>query len=148
MHATLRKMFRWAKSRDDLKHAPSDEGDAPRPLNPRSRLLSDVELAAAWLATASLPKYYASLFRLLILTGQRRGEVAGLYWSELDRALAQWILPDDRSKNRRSHVIPLSSRVIDELDLIAEGDQWPQTGLVLPSECGTPLSGFSKIKKI
>lgn len=147
LHATLRKMFRWAQSRDDLKHSPVVGVDAPPLPRARDRYLSNTELGAAWLASHSLPRAYATLFRLLILTGQRRGEVVGLRWSELDREAAEWKLPSARSKNRRSHVIPLSCQAIAELDLIAGGVFWPCDGIVLESSHGTVLSGFSKIKK-
>lgn len=82
----------------------------------------------------------------MILTGQRRSEIAGLAWNELDRDRAEWILPAERSKNRRAHLVPLNSAAIAELEALAGDKEWPSDGLVLPSSRGTPLSGFSKIK--
>jgi integrase len=139
-------MFRWAMSRDDLKYSPVDGVEAPRPLRPRTRFLSNIELAAAWRSSFDFENAYGSLFRLLILTGQRRGEVAGLQWSELDRNCATWRLPAERSKNRRAHLVSLSHAAIAELDSIADGNSWPETGLVLRSSCCTALSAFSKAK--
>ena len=146
VHATLRKMFRWAMSRDDLKRSPVDGVEPPPPPRARTRYLSRRELAAAWATTNALPAPYSSLFRLLILTGQRRGEVTGLRWSELDRERAEWLLPAERSKNGYAHVVALSKPVRKELDRIAGGKAWPDAGLVLPSNRGTPLSAFSKLK--
>lgn len=146
MHATLRKMFRWAMSRDDLKRSPVDGMEPPPPLRARTRYLSSKELAAAWAGTDALPAPYSTLFRLLILTGQRRGEVNGLRWSELDRERAEWLLPAERSKNGYAHVVALSKPALKELDRLAGGKAWPDTGLVLPSHRGTPLSAFSKLK--
>ncbi|PZQ94443.1 MAG: hypothetical protein DI533_22225 [Cereibacter sphaeroides] len=47
MHATLRKLFRWAMSRDDIKHSPVDGVEVPPPLRARSRYLSVREFTAA-----------------------------------------------------------------------------------------------------
>lgn len=146
LHAALRKMFRWAMSQDDLKYSPVEGAEPPPPLRPRSRFLSETELTGAWHSSFCLPGNYGSLFRLLILTGQRRGEVVGMLWSELDRDAATWTLPAERSKNRHPHLIPLSGKVIAEIDAIAADTVWPLDGLVLRSKRGTQLSGFSKIK--
>jgi len=48
---------------------------------------------------------FDSFFRLLILTGQRRGEVAGMGWAELDRETATWTVPADRAKNGVAHIV-------------------------------------------
>jgi integrase len=45
---------------------------------------------------------------LLVLTGQRQGEVTGLRWSELNLDKAMWTLPASRAKNHREHQVPLS----------------------------------------
>ena len=147
MHATLRKMFKWAMSRDDLKHSPAQGVEAPSPLKPRSRYLTTKELGCAWKTSFRLPGQYGPAFRLMILTGQRRGEVIGLDWSELSREGRQWDLPAERSKNGRPHLIPLSKQVMALLDAVAGRKNWPAHGWVFPSSCGTRLSGFSKVKE-
>lgn len=146
LHAALRKMFRWAMSGDDLKHSPVNGVEAPPAPRPRDRYLTSAELSAAWATSFRLHGDYGALFRLLILTGQRRGEVVGLTWSELSREEASWHLPAARSKNRCGHLIPLSAASIAVLDSVAGDDVWPTDGLVLRSSQATPLSAFSKIK--
>ena len=47
---------------------------------------------------------------MLILTGQRREEVAGMTWDEVAPDLSTWILPASRAKNAVAHVVPLSPR--------------------------------------
>lgn len=147
MHATLRKMFKWAMSRDDLKHSPTQGVDATPPPKPRNRYLSTEELRCAWKTSFQLTGQYGSAFRLMILTGQRRGEVIGLDWSELRREGGRWDLPAERSKNGRPHLIPLSKQAIALLDAVADGKDWPSHGLVFQSSCGTRLSAFSKAKE-
>lgn len=90
---------------------------------------------------------YGPAFRLMILTGQRRGEVTGLDWSELRREGGRWDLPAERSKNGRPHLIPLSKQAIAQLDAVAGGKDWPSHGLVFQSSSGTRLSAFSKAKE-
>lgn len=99
MHATLRKMFNWAMSRDDLKHSPAKGAEAPAPPKPRTRYLSDAELACAWTKSFRLAGNYGALFRMMMLTRQRRGEAVGLDWSDLSRSRKEWVLPGERTKN-------------------------------------------------
>ena len=73
---------------------------------PRERLLSDAEARAIWLATADGGDPYSSVVRLLMLVGARRQEIGLLAWREFDGASI--VLPPERVKNGRAHVIPLS----------------------------------------
>jgi len=147
MHATLRKMFKRAMSRDDLKHSPVQGVDAPPPPKPRNRYLSTEELRCALKTSYQLTGHYGPAFRLMILTGQRRGEVIGLDWSELQREGSRWDLPTERSKNGRPHLVPLSKQAIALLDAVACGKDWPSHGSVFLSSYGTRLSAFSKVKE-
>jgi integrase len=52
---------------------------------------------------------------LLILTGQRREEIGGLRWIEVDLDRGLIVLPPERTKNRRQHEIPLSEPAKDIL---------------------------------
>ena len=122
--------------------------DMDKPATPakRERALEDDELAEVWQATAFLPKPFGHFYRLLILTMQRRSEVAGIDWSELNRETKQWLIPVARTKNKRTHLVALSELSIQELDLLAGGKNWPKSGLVLTTTGKTPISGVSKSK--
>lgn len=146
MHATLGRMFRWAIERGDLDHSPLAGAAAPRPVKSRDRVLSDWELAAAWEGAELIGEPFCNLFRLLILTGQRREEVAALRWNELDRAAALWTLPADRAKNDQRHMVPLAPAVVVILDDIAGAEHWPSSGLLLTTNGRSPVSGFSRAK--
>jgi integrase len=50
---------------------------------------------------------WREIIRLLILTGQRRGEVAGMNWGEVTDDLTSWTLPGERTKHGVAHVVPL-----------------------------------------
>ncbi len=85
---------------------------------PRERVLTLSELRQLWLAleqstALSLSIITTSAIKLLILTGARRGEVAGMCWSELNLVEGTWILPSDRTKNGQAHTIYLSNFSIE-----------------------------------
>jgi integrase len=79
----------------------------------RDRVLSDDELKRLWQAALKMGFPFGPLVQLLILTGQRRGEVAGMEWAELDLEKGLWTLPRERTKNDRRHEVPLSEQAID-----------------------------------
>lgn len=83
----------------------------------------------------------------MILTGQRRGEVAGLSWEELDRQRRTWTLPADRTKNRREHVVPLCGQCVAIFDELAGGENWPSRDLVFGRDRSGERLGFSKAKR-
>jgi integrase len=80
---------------------------------PRDRVLTNDEIYAIWRALQS--DDYSDIIRLLLLTGQRRGEVGDLRWDEIDFDHASATLPASRTKNNRPHEVPLSAPVLDIL---------------------------------
>ena len=81
------------------------------------------------------------LLKLLLLTGQRRSEVAEMTWAELDGDT--WNMPASRTKNGRPHVVPLSRQA---RDLIASVHTVAGAGYVFTTNGSTPVSGWSKVK--
>lgn len=141
--AVMSKLFSWAERRDDIDKSPMSKMDAPPTVKARKRILSPDELVAAWRASYKLEAPRGALVRLLMITLQRRSEVAGLPWTELDKDQAIWKLPGSRAKNDQDHLIPLSGLAVAELEAIG----WKRRGLVLPSSTGkTPISNFSDMK--
>ncbi len=75
------------------------------------------ELTAIWRATGS-DADHDKIVRLLLLTGQRREEIGGLQWSEVNFDKRQIELPKTRTKNKRAHVIPLSEQALAILQTV------------------------------
>jgi integrase len=75
----------------------------------RDRVLTDTELTAIWHALPD--SNFGTILRLLTLTGQRLGEVAGLRWSEIDFERDVILLSGERTKNHRAHDIPMARGV-------------------------------------
>ena len=118
----------------------------PRPLareTARERVLSDAELGRLYTVAGALAEPWGVLVRLLILTGQRRGEVAGMRWDELDLEANTWSLPGTRTKNRQPNVVPLSTEAVEQLRTVKrrKGSE-----LVFEGPRQTALSGFGKVK--
>jgi integrase len=150
----------WALKRGDVAESPLPSMAKPKAPKARDRVLSDDELATIWHATGSLRAPLGAFYRVLLLTGQRREEVAGMNWAELDRASVTWIIPANRAKNGAAHIVPLPPAVLYELDQLAMARQmigretehnaqcWPQGGPVMSIRGGVSLSCFSQAKRL
>ena len=81
---------------------------------PRERYLTDAELTALVSALdAHKDQRAADIFRILLLTGARRGEVTGAEWSHFDLAAGVWTKPAALMKNKKAHRVPLSEAALD-----------------------------------
>lgn len=116
----------------------------PSKATTRQRTLTDSELRLAWIAAGSLGWPFGPIVRLLILTMQRRDEVGGLVWGELDIDGAAWVIPGERTKNRNTHFVPLAAAVVTILRELPRIKSKP--GLLFTTTGDTPVSGFSKVK--
>src|SRR5262249_7387939 len=81
--ALIRKMLNFALDDELIEANPAARIDALAE-HRRQRALKDHEIAEVWNASGDLAPIMCAFFRLLILTGQRRGELAGMRWDELD----------------------------------------------------------------
>lgn len=144
--AVMRRLFRWAVSRGDLDRSPMEGMETPPPVRPRDRWLADDELRLIWNATPECHHCFGPIVRLLITTGQRREEVCGMHWQELDRKERLWALPSQRTKNNEPNRIPLNQLAISELDDLAGGEKWPRKGRVFATASGASFTGYHKGK--
>lgn len=148
VYAVIHRLLRWSKGRGELAANPLEDIEAPKPVASRNRVLADRELRLVWIASEELGPVFCALVRLLLITGQRRDEVAAVDWRELDRERAEWLLPASRAKNGREHLIPLSPQAVALFDTLADGERWPKKGYVLTTDAGkSRVSGFSKAKR-
>jgi integrase len=142
--AAVHKLFNWCVARGLIETNPAMGIARPAPLVTRDRVLNDKELAAVWRAAGTIGYPFGTLVKLLILTGQRRGEVAGMRWSELDLDKRQWLIPGERTKNKRAHLLPLSDAAVELLKAVPRVNDT----LVFPARGREMevMSGFSKMK--
>jgi integrase len=149
-----RAAFAWAVKRGMVAANPFVDLPTAKSVTKRERVLTDEELGEVWRAASEAPSPYGTIVRLLILTGQRRGEVAGLVWGELSDDLASWTMPGERTKNSAAHMVPLSPPVRDLLRALlpddaneanrAIADRRASGALALPRCGGHALRGMVK----
>jgi integrase len=152
VRAYARACFGWAVKRGTILASPFASVPAPAQETSRDRVLSDAELGRLWRASDRLGEPWRGIVRTLMLTGQRRGEVAGMSWRELTPDLSTWTVPAERSKNGRAHDVPLAPAVRDMLrarprlagcHLVFWSGRKPRSGVAE----ATPPSGFGLAKR-
>ena len=153
-------LWRWALERGDIADNPVPSMAKPKVPKARDRVLTDNELAVIWNATQTVRTPLGVFYRLLLLTGQRRKEVAGMTWAQVDRAAALWTIPAEKAKNGVAHIVPLAPVVVDELDRLAldhqiaakaeklDAQSWPKVGPVISIRGKVALSCFSQAKTV
>lgn len=143
----LSKFFNWCADKDLLDIPPTDRLRAPAPKSIRERTLSEAEVAEVWHAIENAADQFTDLFKLLLLTGQRRSEVGGMRWvelSNLDGDEPTWEIPSTRTKNKRPHLVPLAPPAAT---LVTGRPEVDDAGYLFTTTGETPLSGFSKAKR-
>jgi integrase len=141
-HARLSKFFSWAIERRLITANPCTGVWRPDVGPARERVLSDQEMSWFWRACDQMGQPFGPLFKVLLLTGQRRDEVAGMAWAELSDDHAAWSLPGARTKNKRHHIIPLSTLVRAQIASVRPIG----STFVFTTTGASPVSGWSKVK--
>lgn len=145
----LTKMFNWAADRGHLTASPLAGMRRPElGYVARERVLSMEELGRIWDAAGSgdggLGYPFGPMYRLLILTGQRRSEVAELERGWIDAEHRAVEIPASRYKTKRPHVFPLSAPAWALVDALPH---WNGGDCLFTTTSGArPVSGFSKTK--
>lgn len=148
----MRPFFKWMRVRELIPFDPMEGLSPPDPTEARDRVLEPEEIAKLWEAANHTALPYGQFYKLLILTLQRRDEVAGMQWRELDNRDKTWIIPGSRTKNGREHLVhlsPLAWSIIEDLaakaPVVAEGRfAYP---FVFPATPTSYISGFSVAKQ-
>jgi len=144
-HSNARKFFAWCVERGLLHSSPMAGLTPPVRAKNRARTLTLEELAAVWKAADGIGYPFGRIVQLLILTGQRRGEVAALEWREIDEDAKLWVIPAERTKNGRAHSLPLAPMAAE----IIAGLPRCNDRLAFPARGNdeAAFSGWSKAKK-
>jgi integrase len=140
-----RACYGWAVKRRKLalnpfQGLPVIQGGSPT----RDRVLTEAEVGAIWRAAGGLGYPFGPLVRLLLLTAQRREEVAAMRWSEISADGSTWTLPAARAKNGRAHVVHLSAPA---QEVLAGVKRIKSQDFVFSTTGTTAASGFSRAKR-
>lgn len=143
--AAIRKFFNWCVERGLVDQSPCMAIRRPSKVVSRDRVLSDEELAAVWSAADATGFPFGRIVQLLILTAQRRTEVADMRWSDIDFDERVWSIPAERNKSARAHTVPLTDAavaVLASVPRLSDEFVFPSVGAA-----NTSFSGFSKCKQ-
>lgn len=123
--AVLRKMYNWAVMPESAVVAGEgaildsnvanpcrlyrlSDKNKPRPID---RHLKNDEIRQLWCSLSDSNS--ARILKLQLLTGCRVSEVTGMVEGELDRDVGEWVIPGSRTRNKRSHLVPLTDSMLD-----------------------------------
>jgi integrase len=140
----VRVFFNWCKARGLVEVNPCDGIKRPAKVVSRDRFLNDLEIGVLWNASTALGYPFGTICQLLLLTGQRRGEVTKMRWSDIDLEGRCWLIPKHIAKNGNANAVPLVANAYAILSRLPRTDPvW-----VFPARGGneTAFSGFSKCK--
>ncbi|MBT6582974.1 MAG: integrase arm-type DNA-binding domain-containing protein [Gammaproteobacteria bacterium] len=141
--AYLNKFFRWCASEDLIEIPPTWNIEKLQGPNKRTRILDNDELPYVWKAFDK-EEIFGPVLKLLLLTGQRRGEVVGMEWrelSDLKKDAPKWTIPEGRTKNKLKNLVPLAPEAVAILQAVPR-----RHGLVFSTNGQRPLSGFGRLK--
>ena len=116
---------------------------APAAPRARERALTDEEKRKFWIATGEVREPFRAVLKLLLLTGQRLNEAAGMRREEVDLENGVWRIPGERTKNHRAHAItlaPMARKIVEQAMARGEGD------FIFTTTKTSPISGWSKTK--
>ena len=138
----IKALWSWLMANGYAESSPAIRLKAPSHETQRDRVLSDQEIVWFWNGCDALGWPFGPVFKLLLLTAQRRVEIAGLHWGDIDGDKQKLTLPAERTKSNRPNEVPLTGfmqELINQLPRDAGALVFSTTGV-------TAVSGFSKAK--
>jgi integrase len=137
---SLMALYSWAMKRGDAESNPVIGTAVPdEHIKPRERVLTAAELVEVWRAAGD--DVYGKIIKLLILCGSRRAEIGDMQWNELHQQEGIWILPAERAKNARVHVMPLAS---EAWAILATVPRWRDGAFVFGRKAGFQAWSLNK----
>jgi integrase len=139
----LRKFCSWLVEHDALVASPCTGVRAPHRETARDRVLTDEEIVRLWHACDAIGGPAGAAVKLLLLTGQRVGEVvSGMRRSAISGDV--WSLSPSQTKNKKAHDVPLSAKalaIINAMPVVAG-----QEDFVFTASHAKPLGSLSRAK--
>jgi integrase len=149
--AAIRALFNFAIRRGIMETSPVMLMERPGAETKRDRVLNADEIRTLWSVAEAMGPPFGVFFRLCLLLGQRRSEVAGMRWGDLDLTEGTWTLAADATKAGRTHVVPLPPLAVELLNGMPRlsanaGGRLKPSPYVFTTEGHRPISGFSPAK--
>lgn len=135
---TFKVFFSWAVRRQYLKGNPLTALKRPNQTTSRERVLSEDEVKVLLKYTLANRDRFYDIVTLLLLTGQRKSEISHLRWSEVEGATLNF--PASRTKNKRTHQVPICAQALDAIETIEGGS----TFVFGTKEQDAPFNGWNR----
>ncbi len=115
--ALVRRLFNFAVDEGLIEASPCYRVKPRVAERPKRRFLALDEIRRLWrgLGAAAIEPTTASALKILLVTMQRSSEVVGMRYDELDLNAGLWVIPGERTKNARTHAVPLTPLAIELL---------------------------------
>jgi integrase len=140
---TISSVFSWALSEGLVTVNPVTGLRKRTQEMAKERVLSDSEIQIFWKAAGDASPAYRDTLRLILLTGQRPGECAGIRAEEVDLKSGRWTIPASRTKNKIEHTIPLLGQALEIVARLADGKR---TGPLIVTPRGKELTSQNLAK--
>lgn len=137
----VRKFFNWAKERRHVALSPCEGMRLPTKPRARERVVDQDEIGRVYVAAEGLPYPYGAIVQLLLLTAQRRQEIVGLRWDDIDFDAGAIKIPAERNKSDREHIVPIAPMAREILEGLPR-----LSAFVFPAR-GRPDKTFSGLSK-
>lgn len=142
--SAIKKLMNWCVMRGDIETSPVALLRPPTREVQRDRVLSDAEIRAIWQHSDAEDYPFGPFLKLLLITGQRRSEVAGMRWSEPNLDDGIWELPANRVKNARLHIVPLPDQAVG---ILRDLHRFLDSDFVFTTTGRSAISGFGRLKE-
>jgi integrase len=136
--------FGWATRRKFIPSNPFAGVEVEGREKSRERVLTEAELGEAWRAAGELTQPWRSFYKTLILTLQRRGEVAGMEWKELSGDFTTWTVPAARAKNGKAHIVHLTESAGQ---ILRTTPRIEKSKFVFTTTGTVPINSFPRVKE-
>lgn len=143
--AMLHKMFEFAKGRGIIDTNPVSGIEKRANEEDRDRYLDKQEIKTLWGVLEEESPQVKSLYKMLLLTGQRLGETKRMRWDDIDENV--WTIPAEHAKNNERNRVPLSplaQEVLEEIEPVTGDSEWVFES-PSPRTENKPLMYFSNI---
>jgi len=129
----IHRLFNYALEMDYIPYNPCSGIKLPIEEHSRERFLVHDEIKLFWMGLdhCTFAPMYKLALKLMLVTGQRKGEICKARWTDVDWENATWTIPEEVAKNRTRHVVYLSSLALDILHDLHS--QTGKTSFFLPS---------------
>ena len=145
--ACIKAWFNWAIRKEMIDSNPAALVERPGVEQARERVLTAEELRWIWPQFETLKYPFGGFFKLALLTGQRRDEVGGMEWREINEENSIWTIPAARTKAGRVHVVPLSKDALAVIETL-KSTQRKDVPFIFSVTGTTAISGYSRAKTL